>query len=71
MMTEHKTSNNLWALSSLAGTLGADEFAADDHESFRRQEFVFAFLNLLLIGSLLALQEVSKLVRGKPDHPSL
>ncbi len=67
-MTEDKTSNNLWALSSLAimmGDGGAD-FAADDQEFFRRQEFVFASLNLLLIGGLLALQAISRSVRGKP-----
>ncbi len=40
--------------------------AANDFLSFRRQEFLFAFLNLLLIGALLALQEISRLVRGKP-----
>jgi len=46
---------------------GAAHFAADDHESFRRQEFVFASLNLLLIGALLALQAISRFVRGKPS----
>ncbi|WP_428130577.1 sensor histidine kinase [Candidatus Binatus soli] len=68
-MTEHKPSKNLWALSSLAATMGdgAADFAADDHESFRRQEFVFASLNLLLIGALLALQAISRFVRGRPS----
>src|SRR5208282_2830102 len=33
----------------------------------RRQEFLFALLNLLLIGALLALQEISRLVRGRPS----
>ena len=37
--------------------------------SFRRQEFVFAALNLLLIGALLALQVISRVVRGKPSAP--
>jgi len=46
---------------------GAADFAADDHQSFRRQEFVFASLNLLLIGALLALQAISRFVRGKPS----
>ena len=68
-MTENDHSNNLWALSSLASTMGdgAADFAADDHQSFRRQEFVFAALNLGLIGSLLALQAISKFGRGKPS----
>lgn len=46
---------------------GGADFAADDQESFRRQEFVFASLNLLLIGALLALQAISRLVRGRPS----
>ncbi len=65
-MTENKPSKNLWALNSLASTIGAGDFAAEDHDSFRRQEFVFAALNLLLIGALLALQVVSRFVRGRP-----
>ena len=68
-MAKDKPSKNLWALSSFAATMGdvAADFAVDDHQSFRRQEFVFASLNLLLIGALLALQAVSKFVRGKPS----
>src|SRR5208337_1487315 len=68
-MTEHKPSNNLWALSFLASTMGEGgaDFAADDQESFRRQEFVFASINLLLIGALLALQAISRFVRGRPS----
>jgi signal transduction histidine kinase len=46
---------------------GGADFAADDQESFRRQEFVFASLNLLLIGALLALQTISRFVRGRPS----
>ena len=67
-MTENKSSSNLWALSTFASTMGdgAADFAADDHQSFRRQEFVFASLNLLLIGALLALDSISRYVRGKP-----
>src|ERR1700691_3635292 len=67
-MTEHTSTKNIWALSNFAATIGdgAAGFAADDHESFRRQEFVFASLNLLLICALLALQVMSKYVRGKP-----
>src|SRR5271170_1910191 len=67
-MTEDKSSKNLWALSSLASTMGAGDFAVEDHDSFRRQEFVFAALNLLLIGALLALQAISKIVRGRPSE---
>jgi two-component system sensor histidine kinase HydH len=67
-MTDNKSSKNLWALSSFAATMGdgAPDFTADDYQSFGRQEFVFAALNLLLIGALLALQVISKSVRGKP-----
>ena len=67
-MTGNKPSKNLWALSSLASTIGAGDFAVEDHDSFRRQEFVFAALNLLLIGALLALQAISKIVRGRPSE---
>ena len=68
-MADNKSSKNLWALSTFAATIGdgATDFTANDHESFRRQEFVFAALNLLLIGALLALQAISKYVRGKPS----
>jgi two-component system, NtrC family, sensor histidine kinase HydH len=68
-MTESKPSKDLWALSSLAATMGegAADLAADDQQSFRRQEFVFAALNLLLIGALFALQAISRLFRGKPS----
>src|SRR3984957_2418077 len=45
---------------------GAGDFTADDHQSLGRQEFVFDFLNLLLIGALLALQVISKHALGKP-----
>ncbi len=65
-MTDHKPSRNLWALSSLASTIGAGDFAVEDHDSFRRQEFVFAALNLLFIGALSILQVISRLVRGRP-----
>ena len=65
-MTENKPSKNLWALSSLASTIGDGDFAMEDHDSFRRQELVFAALNLLLIGALLALQAISRFVRGRP-----
>ncbi|MGC2305086.1 sensor histidine kinase [Candidatus Binatus sp.] len=67
-MTENNPSKNLWALSSLASTIGAGDFAVEDHDSFRRQEFVFAALNLLLIGALFALQAISRFVRGRPSE---
>jgi two-component system, NtrC family, sensor histidine kinase HydH len=68
LKTDNTSSKNLWALSTFAAAIGdgAAGFTADDHESFRRQEFSFASLNLLLIGALLALQALSKYVRGKP-----
>jgi signal transduction histidine kinase len=67
IMIEHKPSKNLWALSSLSSTIGASDFAVEDHDSFRRQEFVFAALNLSLIGALFVLQAISRLVRGRPS----
>ncbi len=67
-MTDCNPSKNLWALSTLARMIGAGDLAADDHDSFRRQEIVFAALNLLLIGALLALQAISRFVRGRPDE---
>jgi signal transduction histidine kinase len=59
----------LWPLSILAVTIGRgdSDLVASDFESFRRQEILFALLNLLLIGALLALQEISRLVRGRPS----
>jgi signal transduction histidine kinase len=67
-MIEQKPTKDFWALSSLAGTIGACDFAAHDHDSFRRQEFFFAALNLFLIGALFALQAISRMVRGKPSE---
>jgi len=57
-----------WAASALAKAMGGDgsTLAAEDRDSFRGQELVFASLNLMLIGALLLLQEISRLVRGKP-----
>ena len=66
-MTRHAPRENMWALSSLASNIGAGDFAADDHDAFRNQELVFAALNLLLIGAMLFLNEVSNLVRHKPS----
>jgi signal transduction histidine kinase len=45
---------------------GASDLVATDFASFRRQERLFALLNLFLIGALLALQTISRLVRGRP-----
>jgi signal transduction histidine kinase len=45
---------------------GDTDLVASDFESFRRQELCFALLNLLLIGALLALQAISRFVRGRP-----
>jgi len=47
-----------------------DDYAnlvASNSESFRRQELFFALLNLFLIGALLALQAISRFVRGRPS----
>jgi signal transduction histidine kinase len=43
------------------------DLLASDIESSQRQDFFFALLNLFLIGALLALQELSRIVRGKPS----
>jgi signal transduction histidine kinase len=58
-----------WPLNTLAMTIGRgdSDLVASDFESFRRQELFFALLNLLLIGALLALQEISRFVRGRPS----
>jgi signal transduction histidine kinase len=58
-----------WPLSVLALTVGHgdSDLVASDFESFRRQELFFAFLNLLLIGALLALQAISRFVRSRPS----
>jgi signal transduction histidine kinase len=66
-MTRQASSENPWALSTLASSLGTGDFAVGDTDAFRRQELFFAVLNLLLIGSLLVLQEISKFVRNKPS----
>jgi two-component system, NtrC family, sensor histidine kinase HydH len=68
-MNEQSFNHRAWVISSLASAAGNGNsgLAADDHEAFRRQEFVFALLNLLLIGALLVLQEISRLVRSKPS----
>jgi signal transduction histidine kinase len=57
-----------WPLRVLALTIGHgdSDLAASDFASFRRQELFFALLNLLLIGALLALQAISRVVRGRP-----
>jgi signal transduction histidine kinase len=47
---------------------GDSDLLTNDSESFRRQELLFALLNLLLIGALLALQEISRLVRDRPSE---
>jgi signal transduction histidine kinase len=58
-----------WPLSALALTVGEgdSDFVTSDVESFHRQELFFALLNLFLIGALLALQAISKFVRGRPS----
>jgi len=58
-----------WSLSAFALSVGHgdSEGGASDFESFRRQELFFALLNLFLIGALLALQAISRFVRGRPE----
>jgi len=56
-------------LSVVAQAIGRGEFdlVGANFESFRRQERLFAGLNVLLIGALLALQVISRIVRGRPS----
>lgn len=69
MITGHKRAMGFWPPTALAMTVGRGEsdLLESDFESFRRQALLFALLNLLLIGALLALQEISRLVRGRPS----
>jgi hypothetical protein len=57
-----------WPFSVLHKAIGQgdSDLMAPDFESFRRQELLFAVLNQILIGALLALQAFSRLVRGRP-----
>ena len=65
----HKHAMGHWPLSALALTIGQSDsdLVASDFASFRRQELFFALLNVFLIGALLALQAISRFVRGKPS----
>lgn len=67
-LNQNRPRSESWALSALGKAMGGDgsTLAAEDQDSFRGQEVVFASLNLMLIGALLLLQEISRLVRGKP-----
>jgi len=58
-----------WPFSVFQETIGDGDLGLTlkDFESFRRQELLFAVLNLFLIGALLALQVFSRIVRGRPD----
>jgi len=64
-----KHATRRWRFSTLALTIGSGDcdFVLSDSESFRRQELLFALLNLLLIGALLLLQAISRFVRGNPS----
>src|SRR5262249_48054891 len=67
-LNQDRCRSESWALSALGKAMGGDgsTLAAGDQHSFRSQELVFASLNLMLIGALLVLQEISRLVKGKP-----
>ena len=71
IIPEDKATKRFWKLSSRAITTGEDgpDLAADDYQCFRRQEMFFAPLNLVLIGALLTLQEISRIARGRPAAP--
>ena len=57
-----------WPFSVLQRAIGQSDsdLMAPDFESFRRQELLFAVLNQILIGALLALQIFSRSIRGRP-----
>ena len=65
-ITEKQSDPSLWSFYALTRPLDGNELAMSDFASFRRQELLFALLNLFLIGSLLALQLISRMVRGRP-----
>src|SRR5271170_6969355 len=68
MMTHDKPTRRFGKLTFFATTTGdgGPDRAVNDQQCFRRQEVFFALLNLVLIGALLTLQEISRSVRGKP-----
>jgi signal transduction histidine kinase len=57
-----------WPFSVFQRAIGQSDsdLTAPDFESFRRQELLFAVLNQILIGALLALQAFSRFIRGRP-----
>jgi two-component system, NtrC family, sensor histidine kinase HydH len=68
MMTHDKPITRFGKLTffAIATGDGGPDRAVNDQQCFRRQEVFFALLNLVLIGALLTLQEISRIVRGKP-----
>jgi two-component system, NtrC family, sensor histidine kinase HydH len=68
MMTHDKPITRFGKLTFFATATGdgGPDRAVNDQQCFRRQEVFFALLNLVLIGALLTLQEISRIVRGKP-----
>jgi len=68
MMTHDKPTERFWSLSSLGVATGdgGPDREVNDQQCFRRQEMSFAHLNLILIVALLTLQEISRIVRGRP-----
>jgi two-component system, NtrC family, sensor histidine kinase HydH len=68
MMTHDKPITRFGKLTFFAVATGdgGPDRAVNDQQCFRRQEVFFALLNLVLIGALLTLQEISRIVRGKP-----
>ncbi len=65
---EHNLTIGRWPFSVFQRAIGQSDsdLMAPDFESFRRQELLFAVLNQILIGALLALQVFSRFVRGRP-----
>jgi signal transduction histidine kinase len=71
MMPHDKRTRRFWEPRLRATTTddGGPDLAANDSQCFRRQEMFFAPLNLVLIGALLTLQEISRIARGRPAAP--
>ena len=70
-MPHDKRTRRFWEPRLRATTTGdgGPDLAANDSQCFRRQEMFFAPLNLVLIGALLTLQEISRIARGRPAAP--
>jgi two-component system, NtrC family, sensor histidine kinase HydH len=65
LLKGHNHAMGYWPLTAFGHE---DGLLTNSLESSRRQEYFFSLLNLVLIGALLALQGISRLVRGRPSE---